>query len=150
LVVRMRRPLLRKHGNDRTAPLRPRQCTIRFVDRTIDLDAPTTNRTWAGAPVIGGRYELVALVGRGGMGTVYRARDRELDEIVALKLLSRAVATTRTIERFRDEVRLARRVTHRNVVRTFDIGDDDGDRFITMEYVDGEPLSEMLSRDGRM
>ena len=71
----------------------------------------------------GGRYELLDLVGAGGAGTVYRARDVELDEIVALKVLRKELLRAPSvIERFRTEVRLARRVTHRNVARMFDIG----------------------------
>ncbi len=71
----------------------------------------------------GGRYELVDLVGAGGGGTVYRARDVELDEIVALKVLRKELLRSPAVlERFRSEVRLARRVTHRNVARMFDIG----------------------------
>src|SRR5580692_10816045 len=72
--------------------------------------------------VFGGRYEILGLVGSGGMGTVYRARDAELDEVVALKLLRRElVDKPGMLDRFRQEVKLARRVTHRNVARTFDI-----------------------------
>src|SRR5215472_2413187 len=75
------------------------------------------------------RYEVLGLLGVGGMGSVYRARDRELDEVVALKMLRRDVAATPNIlERFRREVKLARKVTHRNVVRTFDIGEHGGEK----------------------
>ena len=101
--------------------------------------------------VLGGRYELLCLVGAGGMGNVYRARDLELDEVVALKTLRREIADKPgVIERFRREVRLARRVTHANVARVFDIGEHDGDKFLTMEYVEGESLADELSRDGAL
>src|SRR5262245_58867507 len=74
--------------------------------------------------VVAGRYEIVGLVGAGGMGTVYRARDRELDEVVALKMLRHELTETPgMLSRFRQEVKLARRVTHPAVARTFDIGD---------------------------
>ncbi|EYF04248.1 protein kinase domain-containing protein [Chondromyces apiculatus] len=101
--------------------------------------------------VLGGRYELLSLVGSGGMGNVYRARDTELDEVVALKTLRREIADKAgVIERFRREVRLARRVTHPNVARVFDIGEHGGDKFLTMEYVDGESLADLLAREGAM
>ena len=93
-----------------------------------------------------GRYEVEELVGRGGMGSVYRVRDREVGEIVALKLLAADAATTESIDRFRREVRLARRVTHRNAARTYDLGEHEGWRFLTMEYVDGESLRAHLAR----
>lgn len=101
-------------------------------------------------PVLAGRYEVLALLGAGAMGTVYRARDRELDEVVALKLLKREFASTGMVERFRREVKLARRVTHSNVARTYDIGEHEGDRFLTMEFIAGETLAAALVRRGRL
>jgi len=101
--------------------------------------------------VLAGRYEILGLLGAGGMGSVYRAYDRELEETVALKTLREGTAATpRVLERFRREVRLARRVTHPNVARMFDIGEHESDRFITMEYVDGEPLAAVIAREGRL
>jgi serine/threonine-protein kinase len=106
----------------------------------------------ASAPVhhvFASRYEILGLVGSGGMGTVYRAHDRELDEVVALKLLRRDVLDQPgMLDRFRQEVKLARRVTHRNVARTYDIGEGDGEKFLTMEFIEGEPLSARLAREG--
>lgn len=99
--------------------------------------------------LLGGRYEVIGLLGAGGMGSVYRAHDRELDENVALKVLSREMlAAPGILERFRQEVKLARRVTHLNVARTFDIGEHEGQKFLTMELVEGEPLSRILEREG--
>ena len=96
---------------------------------------------------IGERYDVLGWIGAGGMGNVYRVRDRELDEVVALKMLRRElVGDAQSLARFRQEVKLARRVTHRNVARTFDIGEHDGEKFLTMEFVDGEPLSLVLAR----
>ncbi len=98
---------------------------------------------------LAGRYEILALIGSGGMGTVYRARDLELDEEVALKVLRpELVATPGILDRFRREAKLARRVTHRNVARVFDIGEHEGEKFLTMELVDGEPLSAAIARSG--
>jgi eukaryotic-like serine/threonine-protein kinase len=101
--------------------------------------------------VFGSRYEILGLVGSGGMGTVYRARDIELDEVVALKLLRRDLLDKPgMLDRFRQEVKLARRVTHRNVARTFDIGEGDGEKFLTMELVEGEALSAKIAREGAL
>src|SRR5688572_22414702 len=83
-------------------------------------------------PVVSGRYEILGLLGAGGMGSVYRARDRELDEVVALKMLRRELLDAPgMLARFRQEVKLARRVTHPCVARTFDIGDTGEDKFLT-------------------
>jgi len=104
--------------------------------------------------LVGCRYEILGLLGSGGMGTVYRARDRELDEVVALKMLRRElVEAPSMLERFRQEAKLARRVTHRNVARTFDIGEHataagTTEKFLTMEYVEGESLAALLGRTG--
>src|SRR5207247_123183 len=85
----------------------------------------------------------------GGMGSVYRVRDLELEEVVALKVLRRDLnLTSDLLDGFRLEVKLARRVTHRNVARVFDIGEHEGERFLTMELIDGEPLSATLARGG--
>ncbi len=110
--------------------------------------AASAHPTAPGAPtVLGGRYQLLGLLGVGGMGSVYRARDIELDEVVALKMLRRdLVELPGMLERFRREVKLARRVTHKNVARTFDIGEHGPDRFLTMEYVEGEPLGNLMER----
>jgi eukaryotic-like serine/threonine-protein kinase len=101
--------------------------------------------------LLAARYEILGLLGQGGMGSVYKARDLELDELVAVKMLRQdAVPTPRALERFRREVKLARRVTHRNVARTFDIGEHQGNKFLTMELVDGEPLSALVAREQRL
>src|SRR5574337_1110358 len=95
--------------------------------------------------VLGGRYEILQLLGEGGMGAVYKARDLELDRLVALKVIRPELAGHASIlKRFKQELILARKVTHRNVVRIFDLGVADGLRFITMEFVEGHDLSSML------
>jgi tetratricopeptide (TPR) repeat protein/predicted Ser/Thr protein kinase len=95
--------------------------------------------------VIADRYEILKLLGEGGMGAVYKARDRELDRLVALKVIRPELAGHPTVlARFKQELILARKVTHRNVIRIFDLGVADGLRFITMEFVQGRDLSALL------
>jgi len=98
-------------------------------------------------PLVGGRYEILSLAGAGAMGSVYRARDTELGEIVALKFLrSDLVHSPEMLERFRREVRLARRVAHKHVARVYDIGEHGRDKFLTMAFIDGESLRALLQR----
>jgi predicted Ser/Thr protein kinase/HAMP domain-containing protein len=106
----------------------------------------------AAGQLFAARFEVLALIGEGGMGVVYRARDRELGEIVALKLVrSEAMQNDpNALERFKDEVRLARRISHRNVARTHDFGESDGVYYVTMEYVAGTSLKELLKARGRL
>jgi serine/threonine-protein kinase len=101
--------------------------------------------------LIVGRYRIIALLGKGGMGEVYRADDLTLGQAVALKFLpDEAARDEGLLERFRNEVRIARRVSHPNVCRVYDVGDVDGQTFFTMEYVDGEDLASLLRRIGRL
>jgi eukaryotic-like serine/threonine-protein kinase len=95
--------------------------------------------------LLAGRYEIVRVLGEGGMGAVYQARDRELERIIALKVIRLELAGNAAIlQRFKQELILARHVTHKNVVRIYDLGEADGIKFITMEYVDGEDLRSLL------
>jgi serine/threonine-protein kinase len=106
---------------------------------------------FAPGAIIAGRYRLVALLGRGGMGEVYRADDLTLDQPIALKFLPAAVAEGDTrLSQFHNELRVARQVSHKNVCRLYDLGDANGRRFLTMEYVDGEDLGSLLRRIGRI
>jgi serine/threonine-protein kinase len=99
--------------------------------------------------LLAGRYEVLAPLGRGGMGLVYKAHDRVLDETVAIKLLRPEVALERdAIDRIAGEIKLARRVSHRNVCRIFEYGEDAGRRFIAMEHVDGVELRELIRTEG--
>ncbi|HKT26112.1 MAG TPA: protein kinase, partial [Terriglobales bacterium] len=101
--------------------------------------------------VLAERYRVIALLGRGGMGEVYRADDLRLQQPVALKFLPEATAQDPvTLERFHNEVRMARRISHPNVCRIYDIGEADGLVFLSMEYVDGEDLGSLLRRIGRL
>ncbi len=100
--------------------------------------------------MLSSRYRIVGLLGRGGMGEVYRADDLELGQSVALKFLPEKVARdAKALERFRGEVRTARQVAHANVCRVYDIAEIDGHVFLSMEYIDGEDLSHALRRLGR-
>jgi serine/threonine-protein kinase len=100
--------------------------------------------------MLGERYRVVGLLGRGGMGEVYRADDLTLGQPVALKLLPEGAASDEgKMARFLGEVRIARQVSHPNVCRVYDIGETDGLRFLSMEYVDGEDLATLLRRIGR-
>jgi len=93
-----------------------------------------------------GRYKIESILGRGGMGVVYKATDAQLDETVAIKTLPGDVMTRspEDLERFKREIRLARKITHRNVLRTYDYGEAEGVYFISMEYVRGYTLSELM------
>ena len=115
------------------------------------LESGTGALTAVSGPLLADRYEILGLIGVGGMGSVYRARDRELEELVALKVLRKdLVSTPGILDRFRREVKLARRVTHHNVARVFDIGEHQGDKFLTMELVDGESLGALAAREGAL
>jgi Protein kinase domain len=106
---------------------------------------------FAPGSIIAGRYRLVSLLGRGGMGEVYRADDLTLDQTVALKFLPTGVAAdSDRLAQFHAELRIARQVSHKNVCRLYDLGDHEGRRFLTMEYVDGEDLATLLRRIGRL
>src|SRR5438445_493446 len=99
--------------------------------------------------LLAGRYRILGLLGRGGMGEVYRATDLMVGQSVALKFLpEEASRDQRLLERFHGEVRVARLVSHPNVCRVYDIGEVEGMPFIPMEYVDGEDLASLLTRIG--
>ena len=105
----------------------------------------TTGSTFAG------RYQVIEELGHGGMGRVYKVFDTKIREKIALKLIRPEVASDKdTIERFGNEIRLARRIGHRNVCKMFDIGEAEGAHFITMEYVQGEDLKSMIHMSGSL
>lgn len=95
---------------------------------------------------LGARYDVLGEIGRGGMGVVYKVRDRETQEIIAAKVLRAEIGEAPNIERFKNELRLARRITHKNVCRIYDFNREDALVFITMEYVEGESLRALLDR----
>ena len=102
--------------------------------------------------VFAGRYEVKEILGVGGMGVVYRAFDRELQEPVAIKTLrpEAMAGGTVALDRFKQEIRLARRIAHRNVVRTYDLGELNGMYYLTMEYVEGTSLKQLITSRGRL
>ena len=101
--------------------------------------------------ILAGRYRIVGLIGKGGMGEVYRADDLKLSQPVALKFLpDHLTADGAALARFHREVRIARQVSHHNVCRVYDIGEIDGRHFLSMEFIKGEELSSLLRRIGRL
>ena len=95
--------------------------------------------------VLAGRYEILSVLGEGGMGAVYKAKDRELNRTVALKVIRPELARNSAIvERFKHELRLSHQVTHKNVIRIYDLGESHGVKFITMEFIDGQDLRSLI------
>src|SRR5512147_1136935 len=138
------------------------------IEATVDSPSPTprpsssrplsnlsSSHSWSQGrflpgTLIAGRYRIIALLGKGGMGEVYRADDLSLEQQVALKFLPESATDEATLERFRNEVRIARRISHPNVCRVYDIGEAEGRIFLSMEYIDGEDLGSLLRRIGRV
>ena len=115
--------------------------------RTLET---TTDELTRGT-LFAGRYEIIEELGAGGMGRVYRAFDKKIEEEVALKLIRPEIAAEkRTVERFRNEIKTARKITHKNVCRTHDLGEEGKAFFITMEYVRGEDLKSVIRRMGTL
>ena len=105
----------------------------------------------ASGTILAGRYEILTVLGTGGMGSVYKAQDRELDRLVALKVIRPDLARNAAIvDRFKQELRLSTQVTHRNVVRMYDLSEDAGMRFVTMEMVAGQDLRSLMEGRGKL
>src|SRR5271166_2371728 len=101
--------------------------------------------------LFGGRYEILALLGEGGMGAVYKAADLEVDRTVALKVIRPDLASNPAIlARFKQELLTAHQVTHKNVIRIYDLGEAEGVKFITMEFVEGTDLSRVIRDRGKL
>jgi HAMP domain-containing protein/predicted Ser/Thr protein kinase len=121
--------------------------TMRMAATAAGSTAPAaTGADLAVGHLFAGRYRIESILGRGGMGVVYKATDTQLDEMVAIKTLPGDVMTRspEDLERFKREIRLARKITHRNVLRTYDYGEAEGVYFISMEFVRGYTLSELM------
>jgi serine/threonine protein kinase len=116
---------------------------------TKTLEVPkeelTTGSTFAG------RYQIIEELGRGGMGRVYKATDTKINEKVAVKLIKPEIASDKkTLERFGNELRIARKITHKNVGKMYDINEEKGTHYITMEYVPGQDLKGFIRQSGQM
>jgi len=114
---------------------------------TETLETPTEELTRG--TTFANRYEIIEELGKGGMGKVYRVEDKKIKEEVALKLIKPEIASDKkTIERFSNELKMARKIAHRNVCRMYDLGEEKGAHYITMEYVPGEDLKSFIRRAG--
>lgn len=132
-------------------PLPNTSATFALGNRTRLPSAASQGGRFAPGTMLAGRYQIIGLLGKGGMGEVYSANDLTLDQRVALKFLPPAMASNPAmLARFHGEVRVARQVSHPNVCRVYDIGEIEGQLFLSMEYVDGEDLGVLLKRIGRL
>jgi serine/threonine protein kinase/Tfp pilus assembly protein PilF len=115
----------------------------RIPDVTKTIETPVEHLATGSS--LAGRYQVIQELGKGGMGTVYEAHDQEIDERVAIKLLKTEIARDeKTIKRFRNELKIARSVSHKHVCRMYDIGREDDKYFITMEYISGKDLKSLI------
>ena len=118
-------------------------------DATITIDQ--AGAALASGSIFAGRYLIIEELGRGGMGQVYRAIDKLINDEIALKLIRPEIAADeRTLERFGHELKIARKIVHRNVGRMHDLAEDRGSHFITMEYVPGQDLKGLMRQTGRL
>ena len=112
---------------------------------------PATGTNLRPGMLLGGRYEILRVLGQGGMGAVYQARDGELNRFVALKVIRPELAAEAgMLQRFKQEILLASKISDRNVIRIYDIGEADGFKFVTMQYLEGEDLRAVLCRRGKL
>jgi len=123
--------------------------SIKPIEHTETLQAPreelTTGSTFAG------RYQIIDELGKGGMGKVYRVLDKKLNEEVALKLIKPEISSDKkTVERFSNELKISRKIIHKNIARMFDLNEEKGTHYITMEYVRGEDLKRLIRKIGQL
>ena len=140
-LVAMTSTVMRAMGTITPAP-----ATLKLGMTSAPVVAPATADLTPGQ-TFAGRYRIEQIIGRGGMGVVYKALDGQLDEVVAIKTLPGGMMqrSPEDLERFKREIRLARKITHRNVLRTYDYGEAEGMVFISMEFVRGYTLNELLT-----
>ncbi|MEP6882903.1 MAG: protein kinase [Dokdonella sp.] len=132
-------------------PIARAKRTLATAPAITPKPTPSHGGEIATGSVFGGRYRIISQLGEGGMGIVYKAHDIELDDVVALKMLRPGLLVdTEQLDRLKSEIKLARRITHPNVLRTFDFGDVDGRPYISMEYVRGLTLRYLLSEAKRV
>src|SRR6266513_2438949 len=141
--------------DDATRQLDSRESQARDPGRKGSTSAPSfdsiDDSRFVAGQILAERYRIVGLVGKGGMGEVYRADDLRLGQPVALKFLpEHLLSDGAALARFHREVRIARQVSHHNVCRVYDIGEADGRQFLSMEFIKGEELSSLLRRIGRL
>jgi serine/threonine protein kinase len=123
--------------------------SIKDIEVTETIEAPKVELTRG--TTFAGRYEIIEELGRGGMGKVYRVEDTKLKQEVALKLIKPEIASDKkTIERFRNELKTARMIAHKNVCRMFDMGESKDSHFITMEFIRGEDLKSLIQKMGQL
>lgn len=121
------------------------------VSSSQTITYPRSKKELTIGQIFAGRYQVIEEVGRGGMGVVYKVFDKEIKEKLALKLLNPAIVTDeKMVERFRNELKLARKISHRHVCRMFDLNEAEGTRYIAMEYVPGEDLKSSMKRMGQL
>ena len=136
--------LLPDHGD-----ARQRLAWLRDGSQPVPIAPPQDDDVLVRGSVLAGRYEVLSLIGRGGMGRVYKAHDRELDEVVAIKTVLRPAEGGKGDEaRLFREVQICRRISHPNVVRFYDLGRFPGGVFVTMEHLEGRNLDRVISEDG--
>ncbi len=122
--------------------------SLEEIPVTETLETPTKELTTGS--VFAGRYQIIEVLGKGGMGKVYRALDKKLNEEVALKLVKPEIASDKkTLERFSNELKIARKIAHKNVGRMYELMEEKGTRYITMEYVPGEDLKRLIRKVGQ-
>ena len=135
-----------KYCKECATPLPPSEQSQASVTKTIETPTQELTR----GTVFASRYEIIEELGKGGMGRVYRVEDKKIKEEVALKLIRPEVASDKkTIERFSNELKMARKIAHRNVCRMYDLGEEKGTHYITMEYIPGEDLKRLIKKVGQ-
>jgi tetratricopeptide (TPR) repeat protein/tRNA A-37 threonylcarbamoyl transferase component Bud32 len=118
-------------------------------DVTETIQTPV--KQLATGAIFAGRYQIIEELGHGGMGRVYKVHDTKIGEKIALKLIRpEALLDKKTVERFSNELKLARKIRHKNICQMFDLGEDQGTRYITMEYIHGEDLKQLIRKVGRL
>jgi serine/threonine protein kinase/Flp pilus assembly protein TadD len=149
--------VMRAAANSGTFPLRATQDEQATVAAESTWASPKLSfkvlpvQSLGPGATVGGRYEILRILGEGGMGAVYEARDREVDRIVAFKVIrADLIGNSEILNMFKQELVLARQVTHRNVVRIYDLGTADGLRFITMQFVEGQDLKYLIRKKGKL